>query len=188
LARSGNPQTEVSAELHPDRAHHAGENEKASAGRRFVEINAAWQCLREPKDRLGHLLELEMGARPKDARDVPVSALDLSFEVGLLCREADVFLEAKSRTSSPLLQAQMFGGGMELAERLNALQQRIQERRDDLLNRLKDMNAVWEAAPTDGAARIAALPLEQLEGIYRMFSYIARWSSQIQERVVRLSF
>ena len=179
----------LSAGLHPDRFHVADEKEKAAANRSFADLNAAWQCLREPKDRLGHLLELELGARPQDARDVPAAAMDLFFEVGQLCREADVFLADKARTSSPLLKAQKFGEGLELAERLNALQQRIHERREELLGQLKDMNAAWESAPPAGAAaRSAALSLDKLEGVYRMLSYIARWTGQIQERVVQLSF
>ena len=179
----------LSAEIHPDRAHNAGETEKAAAQRNFTELNAAWQCLREPKDRLGHLLELETGARPKDTRDVPPAAMDLFFEVGRICREADSFLAANSKTSSPLLQPGMFSEGMELTERLQRLQERIGRRRDEMLGELKGMNSVWEAAPEPGSAsRAAALPLEELEGKYRMFSYIARWMGQIQERMARLSF
>jgi hypothetical protein len=177
----------LSSGIHPD--HATGETEKAAATRDFADLNAAWQCLREPKDRLGHLLELELGARPRDTQDVPPGAMDLFFEVGRLCREADVFLAAKAKTSSPLLQAQMFSQGMELTDRLNELQQRINLRRDELLGQLQGMNAAWETAPPPGSAsRSAALSLDTLEGVYRMFSYIARWTGQIQERVVQLSF
>jgi hypothetical protein len=50
------------------------------------------------------------------------------------------------------------------------------------------LNAAWETAPAAGAAgRAAALPLEALERICRMLSYIARWTGQIQERVAQLS-
>jgi len=178
-----------SSEMHPDRSHQAGEREREAATRRFAEWNAAWQCLREPRDRLGHLLELELGARPADAQDVPPAAMDLFFETGRILREADVFLAAKGKTSSPLLKAQMFGQGMELTRRLNELQQVILRRRDELLAELPGLNAAWEAAPAAGSAgRAAALPLEPLERIYRMLCYLARWTGQIQERVVQLSF
>jgi curved DNA-binding protein CbpA len=179
----------LSSELHPDRSHQAGEPERAAATSRFAELNAAWQCLREPKLRLGHLLELELGARPADAQDVPASAMDLFFETGRILREADAFLAAKGKTSSPLLKAQMFEPGMELAGRLNELRQAILRRREELLAELPGMNAAWEAAPAAGSAgRAAALPLERLEGVYRMLSYIGRWSGQIEERVAQLSF
>ncbi|MGA2541569.1 MAG: hypothetical protein ABSG78_08385 [Verrucomicrobiota bacterium] len=179
----------LSSEIHPDRAHEAGEAAREAATRCFAEVNAAWQCLREPKERLGHLLELELGARPADAQDVPAAAMDLFFETGRICRETDAFLAAKGKTSSPVVKAQMFGRGMELAGQLNGLQQVIQRRREELLAELPGLNAAWEAAPAAGTAeRAAALPLESLERVYRMLSYIARWTGQIEERVVQLSF
>jgi hypothetical protein len=152
-------------------------------------LNAAWQCLREPKERLGHLLELELGARPADAQDVPAAAMDLFFETGRICREADAFLAAKGKTSSPVIKAQMFGRGMELAGRLDGLLRVILRRREELLAELPGLNAAWEAAPAAGSAgRAAALPLAAVERVCRMLSYLGRWSGQIQERVVQLSF
>jgi curved DNA-binding protein CbpA len=177
------------AQTHPDHTHNAGEAEKAAAQRGFTELNAAWQCLREPKERLGHLLELETGTRPGETQDVPAAAMDLFLEAGRVCREADVFLAARGKMSSPLLRAEKFGQGMELTERLQELEHRIGRRREELLGELEGMNAAWEAAPAPGSAsRAAALPLEGLEGMCRMFSYMARWTGQIQERVARLSF
>ena len=40
----------------------------------------------------------------------------------------------------------------------------------------------------ESAGRAAALPLERLEQVCRVFSYMARWTEQIQERLVQLSF
>ena len=81
-----------------------------------------------------------------------------------------------------------FQRGMEWTDKLQALQQRINARRDELSAELQQMNAVWESAPAVGSPqRAAALPLERLEQIYRVFSYIARWSEQIQERNVQLA-
>ena len=54
---------------------------------------------------------------------------------------------------------------MELAGRLNELQQVIARRRKELLAELRELNAAWEAAPTAGSAeRAAALPLVQSRG------------------------
>ena len=53
-----------SAEVHPDRVHSAPEAERAAAQERYTALNAAFNTLREPKDRLQHLLELELGAKP----------------------------------------------------------------------------------------------------------------------------
>ena len=170
----------LSSEIHPDRLHGAPAAEREAATQRFAELNAAWQCLREPKDRLGHLLELESGRRPKDAHDVPPAAMDLFFETGRICREADAFLETRAKTSSPLVRAQMFAQGTELADRLTGLHKVIARRQEELLAEVKALDTRWE---TPGAR-----PLEELEKVYRLLSYVARSLGQVQERIVQLSF
>ena len=35
--------------------------------------------------------------------------------------------------------------------------------------------------------RAPALPLKRLEQVYRVFSYVSRWTDQLQERLVRLA-
>jgi len=179
----------LAAQLHPDKTHQAGAEEKTAANERYAEINAAYHCLLEPRDRLLHLLELESGAKPKDVQSIPPGAMDLLVEIGQACRETDLFLATRAKTESPLLKAQMFETGMAWTDKLNQLRQRIDSRRGELLDELKSMNAIWNAAPPPGSAgRAAALPLERLEQMYRVLSYMARWAEQIQERLVRLSF
>jgi curved DNA-binding protein CbpA len=179
----------LSAEVHPDKVHSASEAEKTSANKRYAELNAAYNCLREPKERLLHLLELELGKKPSDIQKIPPGTMDLFVEVGQTCRDADSFLAEKSKVTSPLLKVQLFGRGHEWVENLNSLQQKINLKRDELSNELRELNSVWQSAPPiDSPERAAKLPLERLEQIYRVFSYIARWSEQIQERVVQLSF
>ena len=115
--------------------------------------------------------------------------MDLFVEVGQTCREVDTFLAEKATVTSPLLKVQLFERGQEWSDQLNALQQKINLKRDELSTELRAMNLIWENAPKiESPDRIVALPLERLEQIYRVFSYIARWSEQIQERVVQLSF
>lgn len=178
----------LSAEVHPDRFHSASEAEKQQATARYAELNAAHQTLREPRDRLLHLLELELGAKPKDVQRIPPGTMDLFVEVGQICRDVDAFLAQRGNVTSPLLKVQMFERGMEWTGQLQSLQQRINARRDELNGELQQMNAAWESAPAIGSPeRIDALPLERLEQIYRVFSYIARWSEQIQERNVQLA-
>jgi DnaJ-domain-containing protein 1 len=179
----------LAAQVHPDKVHQAGAEDKAAANQRYAEINAAYHCLLEPKERLLHLLELESGSKPKDVQSIPPGTMDLLVEIGQVCRETDLFLAARAKTESPLLKAQMFEKGLAWTEKLNQMRQRIDLRREELLAELKGMNAAWNAAPPPGSAgRAAALPLERLEQVCRVFSYMARWSEQIQERLVRLSF
>jgi len=135
------------------------------------------------------LLELELGAPPVNLKDIPPDTMDLFVEVGEGCREADRIVSAKTRASSPLLQAQWFEPAMAWADKLGALQERIHLRQEKLLTELKEMNAAWLSAPPPGSpARAAALPLRRLEEMGRDLSYLARWSGQIQERITQLSF
>lgn len=177
----------LSSQIHPDRIHNAPETERRAAGERYSELNAAYNCLREPKDRLRHLLELELGAKPADIQSVPAELMDSFFEVGRLCREADVFLKEKAKVTSPILKVQLFERGQEWTDQLSAVQRKINSRREELFQELKDMNSVWELVSQTGAAR-NKLPLGRLEEIYRLLGYFTRWSEQIQERIVQISF
>ena len=178
----------LSSAAHPDRTHNAPETEKQESNQRYAELNAAYNTLREPRDRLLHLLELEQGAKPPDIQRIPPGTMDLFVEVGQLCRDVDAFLIQRGNVTSPLLKVQMFERAMEWTDQLQSLQQRINARRDELTAELQQMNPVWASAPPMGEpGRVAALPLERLEQLYRVFSYVARWSEQIQERNVQLA-
>ena len=178
----------VAARVQCQPVDNASEDEKQKANEHYAELNAAYNTLREPRDRLLHLLELELGAKPRDVQRIPPGTMDLFVEVGQICRDVDAFIAQRGNVTSPLLKVQMFERGMEWTDKLQALQQRINAKRDELTGELQQLNAVWESAPAIGSPeRVAALPLERLEQIYRVFSYIARWSEQIQERNVQLA-
>jgi curved DNA-binding protein CbpA len=174
----------LSANAHPDRIHSASEADKADATKRFTELNAAYNCLAEPKLRLLHLLELELGGKPKDIQQIPTALADLFAEVANSCRSADGFLVEKSKVTSPLLQVQLFERGQDWVEKLNLLQRKLNELREKLMVELKSLDALWTSA--DAVSRRDILP--KLEELYRLFGYFNRWNNQIQERVVQLSF
>jgi hypothetical protein len=174
----------LSAGAHPDKIHSASEAEKSSAAKSFADLNAAFNCLAEPKTRLLHLLELELGAKPKDIQQIPAALADLFAEVSTACRSADVFLAEKSKVTSPLLLVQLFERGQEWVEKLNALQKKLNEFHEVLMSELKSLDAKWMSA--QGESRNEALA--KAEELYRLFGYFNRWNRQIQERVVQLSF
>ena len=176
----------LSASVHPDRVHGAPDKEKRDAERRFTELNSAYNCLREPKDRLRHLLEMERGAKPDDVQRIPAGLMDTSFEVGRLCKEADTFLREKRAVSSPLLQVQLFERAQDWTDKLNELQRDLNARREQLFVELRQMNESWRTkspAPEPDAGR----RLDRLEEIYRLLGYFGRWLEQLQERIVQLS-
>jgi len=173
----------LAAETHPDKQRSTNEAEKNAANRRYAELNTAFQCLSDPKSRLRHLLELELGAKPKDVEQIPNALADLFAEVATTCRNTDTFLSEKGKVTSPLLQVGFFERAQEWIENLNRLQKRLGGLREKLSGELNLLDEKWVA--TDAAARENILP--KLEELYRLFGYFNRWHSQIQERVVRLS-
>ncbi len=176
----------LSARVHPDRIHGATDGEKRAAHQRYTELNAAYQCLRDPKERLRHLLELERGARPAEVQPIPPALMDLFLEVSGLCREADAFLARTAAAKSPLLRVGMFERGQELTDKLRALQKSFAARREALAEETRALDAAWTTAtPGESAAR--ADTLARLEELWRLFGYFGRWIGQLEERAVQLA-
>lgn len=170
----------LSAEVHPDRFHNASETEKSSANQRYAALNSAYNCLRDPRQRIRHLLELELAAKPSDLTNVPDDLMEIFFAVGKSFRAVDALLAEKASASSPLIQAQLFVQGMDRAEELNAVAKTIATRRDALLEQLRSLDSTWRSG--DAGQR------EQLLDIWRLLGFYDRWLAQIQERVNRLTF
>jgi DnaJ-domain-containing protein 1 len=177
----------LSAEVHPDRTHNHPQGERVATNQRYADLNEAYNCLREPKKRLAHLLELERGSKPEDLQIIPAGTADLFVEVCQVCREADALVDERAKLTSPVLKAQWFAKGIGATDRLKSLQERLNARRDALVNQLMNLNLAWESAPAVGSAtRTHMLPCGRLEQIYRDLSYLTRWTQQIEERVVQL--
>ena len=140
----------LSAAVHPDRVHNLSPDEREKAQQRYTELNSAYNNLREPRLRLRHLLELELGRKPSDLTQVPEDLMNLFFAIGKTFREADAFLAEKAQASSPLIKVQLFKRGMDWTEALQKLQQEVGARRDKLIEELKSLNAAWNASPNPG--------------------------------------
>jgi hypothetical protein len=178
----------LSSSVHPDRVHGESADAQAAAQRRFTALNAAFTCLREPKDRLRHLLELETGARPGAIQPVPETMMNLFFEVGKACRAADTFLAAKPAAISPMLQVERFTQAQTMADRLLGLQRQLAAQQEAVTDSLRSLNEAWALAPPPGdARRAAALGLPEIERAAQTLSYLTRWLAQMQERVVQLA-
>ena len=176
----------LSATVHPDRVHNLGEAERAAAHwERYTELNAAYNCLREPRRRVGTVFcsSSNWACCPKDIQRIPSDLMDLSMEIGKGCREADTFLVEKAKVTSPLLQVTFFERGHEFADKLQILRQRVNSLNERVVGELKQIDAAWPPPEEKRAAQF-----QRMEEIYRLLSYFARWISQIQERVVRVSF
>ena len=165
----------LSTSVHPDRVHALPETERKTAHDRYTQLNAGYNCLREPKERLRHLLELQVGRKPVTVQQVPAELLELFFEIGQATRAADELLKRKASTTSPLLLVGLFGEGQNISERLAALRDDLTARRNQLTDELQILNADWQQR------------LDRLEQIQRTLSYLHRWTAQLQERIVQLA-
>ena len=173
-----------SAEVHPDRVHGGSDKDRRLANQRYTDLNSAYVCLREPRDRLRHLLELELGRKPTDLHEVPSELADLYMEVAAVCREADRFLTRQAKVTSPLLRAQSFPEAQDWTGRLAALQRSSNSQHEKLLGHLRELDAGWVERAAESPARSSLLA--ELETLGRRLGFVSRWNAQIQERLVRL--
>lgn len=174
----------LSSTIHPDKIPSADESAKTLASKQFAELNAAYQCLSDPKSRLLHLLELELGEKPKDIQQIPTGLADRFVEVARVCRETDGFLAEKARISSPLLLVQLFQRGQNWIDKLNTLQKELNKLADQVTNEIKSLDEQWMEATPEAHREL----LPKLEELYRLLGYLNRWNSQIQERITRIAF
>ena len=172
----------LSRESHPDRAH-GDKEEREAAQVRYTEINAAYACLRDPRKRLTHLLELERGAIPSELQNVPEEFMNIFFEVGRLCRSADQFLSEKAAASSPLLKVQLFERGQAISDEITVLQTRLTGLRAQVFEALSEIGTDWDRLGPQ--SREPALV--RLEEIRRLLGFYDRWIGQLQERFVQLA-
>ena len=175
----------LSAEAHPDRTHGSPDSEKQATQDHFTELNAACACLSEPKSRLAHLLELELGSRATPVQSVPPNLMDLFMEISAILRGADALQAEKNSVSSPLLRAQIFGRSQPVLEQLTAMETRINDWREKLLAELKGLDTEWVSSVKKPEERTEVL--QRLEAIRHVFSYLARWGSQMRERNFQLT-
>ena len=175
----------LSATAHPDRAHSASREEKHAAQEHFAELTVAYNRLKDPKDRLKHLLELELGRKPRELHNIPKELSGFFMDVGTASNGADKLLAEKAAASSHLVRAQMFEQSQEKAELLIVLLGRITSWGEGLQTELKKIDAAWDnSQETSGRAK----QLEQLEELWRLFGYHGRWTSQLREKIAQLSF
>ena len=138
---------EISARRIPTAFQRRPRAEQAAATGRYAELNAAYNCLREPKQRLLHLLELESGAPPANVQDIPPGTMDLFMEIGQVCREADGILAAKAGRRRRCCRRNGSSRAWHAPKGSERCKSESSCGAMKLLAELKAMNAAWNAAP-----------------------------------------
>jgi DnaJ-domain-containing protein 1 len=178
---------ELSAKAHPDHAHRGSDAQKKDAQEQFTLLNAAYNCLRQHRDRLQHLLELEFGTRPRQIEEVPPELTDLFMKVASVCRAADALIRRKPASDSPLLQLQHFESAQAQIGLLHEIQHELRSRVEAELEKCRQLDSEW----TRNAQRATAQPdalKEELARLYGLLGYYNKWTGQAQERAIQLSF
>jgi curved DNA-binding protein CbpA len=168
---------ELSAAAHPDRVHGLGSDQIAEANRKFSDLNKAAAVLRDPKERLQHLIALETNAAPSATQNIPPELIDLFAKVGHTCRSVDQFISERANTTSPMLQAQLFAKGLDWTDRITELQSAVAALKDTALKRLQQTGEQWPNQKD----------FQKLAELAHMFAMIGRWESQLQERFAGLA-
>jgi curved DNA-binding protein CbpA len=136
-----------------------------------AELNEAYQVLRDPKRRLHHLLTLQGEAPSSRGDQVPPKIEALFPSIAAVTRDADALVEKVNKTTNALSRSLARAAVESLQKQITDLATKISDLRNEALVRL-------QSAAADDCAELRAL--------YLQFSYLNRWSEQLEERRVRL--
>jgi curved DNA-binding protein CbpA len=155
-----------SEKLHPDRD---GEND-------FSVVNAAFQILSNPAQRLQHLVRLEFGE--SGAGKIGADLGKLFGRVAFLAHKADEETGTSAAHDSPLLRAldlQRFGP---LLDELTALAGELSENRLNLFDQIETLDQRWTADPMACRDSLVQVAID--------LTFIQKWSAQVRERMLKL--
>jgi hypothetical protein len=135
--------------------------------------------LQDPKRRLHHLLELHGAAGGSTTQIVPQELQDLFLEIGALNQRTTQLLEKIRAASNPLSRSLLKGEVVAAQNEVASLRGKVRELTKAAEDQLREMNAGWLINPGSQIADTAAL--------YLRFSYLGRWSAQLDELAFQLS-
>jgi curved DNA-binding protein CbpA len=171
----------LSAGTHPDKVHAATSEERGQATHHFAELNAAFNCLKEPRSRVRHLVELELGRKPGDLKNVPNELADAFMKIAAVSRTTEKLVAEKTQIQSPLLRAGFFEKIQSHLEGIEQLQQEVARLHAAALERLRSMDTSWQ---NSGDHKSLLILLEELA---QVLGFHARWQAQLQEAHLRLT-
>jgi curved DNA-binding protein CbpA len=158
-------------EQHPD-------STRAAEGD-FAKLNEAYQVLQDPKRRLHHLLELQGAPAAWTNQVVPWELQELFLQIGALNQGTNQLLEKIRAASNPLSRSLLKAEVVAAQKEVASLRNKVRELTEAADERLRQMNAGWLTNPTAQIADTFAL--------YLRFSYLGRWSAQLDELAFHLS-
>jgi curved DNA-binding protein CbpA len=145
----------------------------------FAAVNHAYQTLADPAARLRHLLELEAPAALASAHAVPPEIAAFFTPVANTRQETDAFFKKHAAAASPLARALLTPDQYRLQEQLESLIASLTELQEQLLARLREIDALWD---TDHPAALARIP-----ALWQALNYTAKWLAALREPLFKLA-
>jgi curved DNA-binding protein CbpA len=159
---------ELSLTTHPDRPAAA-----TAEGESFGAISEAYRVLKDPKQRIQHLLQLEAREPGKDS-EVPQSLLPLFSRIGdFIARVTKLWQrrgESQNALSKSVLHAEIVSSQQEVEALLNDARTLLQQAEETT----RSLNDSWQSKP------------EELAKVYSLFGFLTRWIAQLEEWKFRL--
>lgn len=176
----------LSGQVHPDRLHGADELARQHASEVYANLNEAYQCLREAKPRLQHLIWLERGSKPGDTNLLPEMLMRLFSQVGPLLREADLLLKEKNQATSAVQRAIIVAKSLPCLEQISNMQNELNRQKQQLHAELRLIDAAWNTSESGRNEQVELLG--QCEKLYHYLGFLDRWITQLRERGLELTY
>ena len=161
---------QLTAREHPD---------VAGASADFAEINRAFQTLSDPAARLRHLLDLESPAAMTRTQPVPDDIAVFFAPVAQASQLAGEFRKKHAASASPLTKALLSTEQYQVQESLGEVISALQQKQDELLGQVREIDTLWDA---DRAAALIRLP-----ALWQSLGYIAKWLATLRESLFHMA-
>ena len=166
-----------SLRAHPDVQPQNG-NVHATAPE-FTQLNEGYQVLSDPKRRLQHLLALEGAAPDARSNTVPHDVEELFPAVAAVTQQAQSLVEKTANATSPLSRSLLKPQLLQVQKEIQDMLTMLESRHAEAVGRLQHLDSVWED--------VRSTSLAELHELYLRFSYLGRWTVELQEKQMQLS-
>jgi curved DNA-binding protein CbpA len=168
----GEAYSRESRSAHPD---HGGTEQSAQ------EVNIAYDLLRSPEKRLKHLLEVSAPPESNSWRTVPLddAMMTLFSALGQALEASGRFLERKAKAQTALAKALLASEEMQHRESLESIGFQLEHRRQEMESHLPLLDTALARGGNEE-------DWMQLASTQARFAYLAKWQTQIRERLLAL--
>lgn len=159
---------ELSLTTHPDRL--SGD---APGDESFAAVSEAYRVLKDPKQRIQHLLQLEGLELGKDG-SVPQTLLPLFSRIGDFIARSTKLWQRRGESPNALSKSVLHVEIVALQQEVEALLHDAKTLLRQTEEASRSLNDSWQSKP------------EELAGVYSLFGFLTPWITQLEEWKFRL--